>query len=101
MNALKQLALVAALASAAGSPLVGAQGINDLTRGEVQKVDKAGRKITLKHEEIKNLGMPPMAMAFEVRKAAILDKVKVGDKVRFRAAFVEGKYIVTEIKPAK
>jgi Cu/Ag efflux protein CusF len=99
MKVLKHLLLLAAVFTAAASPLVHAQGGNDLTAGEVRKI--GGNRITLKHEEIKNLGMPPMAMEFEVRRAKLLEKLKVGDKVRFRAAFVEGKYIVTEIKPAK
>jgi len=73
----------------------------DLTEAEVRKVDKENRKVTLKHGEIKNLDMPPMTMVFEVGDAALLDKVKAGDKVRFRAAKEDGKYTVTEIQPAK
>ena len=73
----------------------------ELTDGEVRKLDKAGRKIVLKHGEIKNLGMAPMAMEFEVKKRVSMDKLKVGDKVRFRAVFVSGKYVVTELRPAR
>ena len=71
------------------------------TEGEVRKVDKANGKITLKHGEIKNLGMAPMAMVFEVKDRAMLDKLKAGDKVRFKASYMSGKYIVTEIGIAK
>jgi Cu/Ag efflux protein CusF len=71
------------------------------TDGEVRKVDKANGRITLKHGEIKNLGMAPMAMQFEVRDRALIDKLKAGDKVRFKAAFEGGKYFVTEIQLAK
>ena len=71
------------------------------TDGEVRKVDRKGRKITLKHGEIKNLGMAPMAMQFEVRNRALIDKLKVGDKVRFKAIYQGGKYIATEIRPAR
>ena len=73
----------------------------ELTDGEVRKLDKAGRKIVLKHGEIKNLGMAPMAMEFEVKKKVSIDKLKVGDKVRFKAVFVSGKYVITELRPAK
>ena len=73
----------------------------EFTDGEVRKVDKEGKKITLKHGEIKNLGMPAMAMVFQVKDSAVLDKFKTGDKVRFKAANDAGKYIVTEIQPAK
>lgn len=73
----------------------------DFTDGEVRKVDKEGKKITLKHGEIKNLGMPPMAMVFQVSDPSVLDKLKTGDKVRFKAVHDSGKYVVTEIQAAK
>ena len=71
----------------------------DFTDGEVRSLDKAARKITLKHAEIKNLGMPPMAMVFDVRDAKLLDKVKTGDKVRFKAVHDAGKYVVVDLQP--
>ena len=72
-----------------------------LSEGEVRKVDKDGRKITLRHGEIKNLDMPPMTMVFGVKNPAMLDAVKSGDKVQFRAVSEDGKYVVTEILPAR
>lgn len=80
---------------------VGAVGTAGLTDAEVRKVDKEARKITLKHEAIKNLDMPAMTMVFQVSDPAMLDKVKAGDKVRFKASGDGGKYTVTEIQPAK
>ena len=71
-----------------------------LTDGEIRKVDKSAGKITVKHGEIKNLDMPPMTMVFGVKDAAMLDKVKQGDKVRFRAANEDGKFTITEIQAA-
>ena len=73
----------------------------EFTGGEVRNVDKAGKKITLKHGEIKNLGMPPMAMVFDVNDAKLLDKVKAGDKVRFKAVHEAGKYVLVDLQPAK
>jgi len=70
----------------------------DLTDAEVRKVDKAAAKLTLKHAEIKHLDMPPMTMVFQVRDKALLDTVKAGDKVRFRAAQEGGQYVVTAIE---
>jgi Cu(I)/Ag(I) efflux system protein CusF len=67
-------------------------------RAEVRKVDKAAAKLTLKHGEIKHLDMPPMTMVFQVRDKALLDTVKAGDKVRFRAAQEGGQYVVTAIE---
>lgn len=69
--------------------------------GEVRKVDKDNLKITLKHGEIKNLDMPGMTMVFNVKDGAMLDRVKAGDKVQFRAVSEAGKFTVTEIQPAK
>ena len=73
----------------------------DLTDGEIRKVDKETRKITIKHGEIKSLDMPPMTMVFQVRDPALLDKVKPGDKVRFTATKADSGYVVTEIQAAK
>jgi Cu/Ag efflux protein CusF len=70
------------------------------TEGEVRKIDKAQGKITLKHGEIKSLDMPPMTMVFRVKEPGMLDRVAVGDKVRFDAAKVDGQYTVTAISKA-
>jgi len=73
----------------------------DSTEAEVRKVDLAARKITLKHDEIKNLEMPPMTMVFQVPDPALLGGIKVGDKVRFTADKVNGAYTVLTLQPAK
>jgi Cu/Ag efflux protein CusF len=41
-----------------------------------------------------------MTMVFQVKDAGVLDKVKVGDKVKFRAEKVGGGYVVTAIEAA-
>jgi Cu(I)/Ag(I) efflux system protein CusF len=99
MRTLKQLVLATVLLGAFAS--VFAQGAVGLTEGEVRKVDLENRKITLKHGEIKNLDMPPMTMVFQVSDPAMLEKVKAGDKVQFRAAQTDGKLTVTEIQLLK
>ena len=66
--------------------------------GEIRKVDKETKKITIRHGAISNLDMPPMTMVFQVSDAAMLDKVKAGDKVRFSADKVGGAYVVVEIE---
>ena len=73
----------------------------DMTEGEVRKVDKDARKVTLKHGEIKNLGMPAMTMVFQVKNLSALDTLKAGDKVRFKAEKAGGALVVTDIEPAK
>jgi Cu(I)/Ag(I) efflux system protein CusF len=70
-------------------------------QGEVRKVDKAAGKISLKHGEIKNLDMPPMSMVFQVQDPALLNKVKLGDKVLFTADKIDGNYTVMSIEVRK
>ena len=72
-----------------------------MTDGEVRKIDKENKKITLKHGEIKNLDMPGMTMVFQVKDPAMLDTVKAGDKVMFKAEKSGGAIVVTEIQPVK
>ncbi len=74
---------------------------SEMSEGEVRKVDKENRKITLKHGPLKNLDMPPMTMAFQAADPSLLDKVKVGDKVRFVAANPGGRLTVNQIEPVK
>lgn len=72
-----------------------------MTEAEVRKVDKAAKKITLKHGPIANLDMPGMTMVFQVTDPAMLDQVKTGDKVLFTADKVGGGYAVTKIEQMK
>ena len=73
----------------------------DMADGEIRKVDMDTKKITIKHGEIKNLEMPGMTMVFQVKDPAMLDKVKAGDKVRFKAEKSGGAIVVTDIQPVK
>lgn len=70
-----------------------------MTDGEVRKIDKETKKITIKHGEIKNLDMPGMTMVFQVKDVALLDTIKVGDKVKFVAEKAGGAIVVTDIQP--
>ena len=72
-----------------------------MSQGEVRKVDKESKKITLKHGEIKNLEMPGMTMVFQVKDPAMLDTVKQGDKVQFKAEKAGGALVITDLQPAK
>lgn len=93
-STLKRLAFAVALA-------ISLPALAQSAEGEVRRIDKAAKKITLKHGEIKSLDMPAMTMAYQVKDAALLDKVKEGDKVRFTANKVGGTYTVTSIEAAK
>lgn len=68
--------------------------------GEIKKVDKSAKKLTIKHGEIKSLEMPGMTMVFQVKDPAMLDQVKAGDKVRFKTEKGNGGFVVTELQPA-
>jgi len=72
-----------------------------LSDGEVRKVDKDAKKITIKHGPLANLDMPPMTMVFQVRDPAMLEQVKAGDKVKFQAEKIGAAYTVTRIEPVK
>lgn len=72
-----------------------------MTEGEVRKVDKAAKKITLKHGPIPNLDMPGMTMVFQVADPAVLEKFKAGDKVKFSAEKVGENIVVTKIEPVR
>jgi Cu(I)/Ag(I) efflux system periplasmic protein CusF len=74
---------------------------SEMADGEIRKVNKDTNKITIKHGEIKNLDMPGMTMVFQVKDPAMLDQVKVGDKVKFNAEKTEGAFVVTEIQTHK
>ena len=69
--------------------------------GEVRRIDKEQKKLTIRHGPIANLDMPAMTMVFQVQDAAVLDQVKVGDKIRFNAEKVGGSYTVTRVEAAK
>ena len=94
-------AQTAAPTQAPGAAAKPAQAMTEMVEGEVRKVDKDARKITLRHAEIKQLDMPAMTMVFPVKEPAMLDKVKAGDKVKFKAETVGGKLTVTVIEAVK
>ena len=71
------------------------------TDGEVRRIDKSAGKVTIRHGEIRNLGMPAMTMVFRVNDPAMLDSLKEGDKVRFTADKVNGVYTLVTVEIAK
>jgi Cu/Ag efflux protein CusF len=86
---------------AAGTKNEPATAPAELADGEVRKVDKDAKKITLKHGELKALDMPAMTMVFQVGDPALLERVKVGDKVKFKAEKIGGAYVVTAIEVSR
>jgi Cu/Ag efflux protein CusF len=108
-NVIRALVAVAAVAVAPQVLAAGNHGAHaaaapaatpaaDLAEGEVRKVDKDAAKVTVKHGEIKNLDMPAMTMVFSVKDKALLEGLKAGDKVKFKAVNDAGKFTVTDIR---
>ena len=70
----------------------------DLTAGEVRRVDKATGRVTIRHERIVNLNMPPMTMVFRVADKGMLETLRPGDRIHFRAEENNGVLILTVIQ---
>ena len=68
-----------------------------LTAGEVRRVDKATGRVTIRHERIVNLNMPPMTMVFRVADKGMLETLRPGDRILFRAEENNGVLTLTEI----
>ena len=92
---------LAALGLTAAALLLGPAAQAQSTDAEVMKIDKAQQKITLRHGEIKNLDMPPMTMVFRAQDPAMLDAVKVGDKVKFEPDKINGQLTIIKMQKAK
>jgi Cu(I)/Ag(I) efflux system periplasmic protein CusF len=73
----------------------------EMSDGEIRRVDKAAKKITVRHGPLVNLDMPAMTMVFQVKDEAMLDQVKAGDKVKFVAEKSGGAFTITKIEPAQ
>lgn len=72
-----------------------------LVQGLVKKIDKSAGKITISHGPLVNLGMPAMTMAFRVKEAAWIGKMKEGQKIRFAAEEVDGALTIMRFEPVK
>ena len=86
------------VAPALGQSPAGRDFAGALSDGEVRKVDREAKKITIKHGPLQNLDMPPMTMVFQVKDTAMLEQVKAGDKVKFFAEKIGGQFTLTRIQ---
>jgi len=69
--------------------------------GRVLEIDKGAGEITIRHGYLPELSMDPMSMVFLVADPALLDRVRRGDRVRFQAGLVNGRFAVMSINPIK
>lgn len=60
-----------------------------MEEGVVKKIDKAAGKVSLAHGAQKD-GMSAMTMIYRVKDAAWLDKIQVGQKIRFATDPLDG-----------
>ena len=97
MAALAFAGAAAAQSSASEAPAAA----SDLADGEIRKVDKDNKKLTIQHGPLKSLDMPGMTMVFGVSDEGMLDRFQAGDKVRFDAGKMDGKMVVVRIEAAR
>ena len=72
-----------------------------LTEGEITRVDARTGKLTIRHGDITNLGMPAMTMVFALQDAAQAAQFQPGAKVRFLAVDDSGTLRITHIERAQ
>lgn len=78
-----------------------AQADEELSTGEIRKIDLEARKITIKHGPLESLEMPAMTMAYRVRDLGLVEGLQAGDAVRFQAERLGSVFIVTRIELAR
>lgn len=70
----------------------------EFTKGTVKKVTADKGKVSVAHEELKNLEMPAMTMVFRTATPEMLDQLKAGQEIEFVAERVNGKLTITKLK---
>lgn len=112
MKRIAALSLLMGIAAAVSAQGMGGQGmmggqqmkgesVDSLIGGEIRRVDKEAKKLTIRHGAIPKMDMPPMTMVYQVKDPAILDQVKAGDKIRFEVDNVDGTFVVTRIEATR
>lgn len=80
---------------------MGAWAQTGQTDGEVRKVDKEAGKITLRHGPITgDLDMPGMSMVLQVKDRALLDQLRVGDRVTATILKEDGVFFIQSAEKA-
>ena len=74
----------------------GQAGVTYEGRGSVVQVDAGGKKITLKHEEIKGL-MPAMTMQFPTKSTDVIQGIREGDRITFTLSAQGSDFIVDKV----
>ncbi|PWB16635.1 MULTISPECIES: copper-binding protein [Comamonas] len=88
-------------AAPATAPAAAATAEAVMTAGEITRVDKRASKLTIRHEDIKNLDMPAMTMVFGLKDSTQVAQFNPGDKVRFHVQDEGGSLTITRIERAE
>ena len=97
---MRNITLASAILVAAGFSL--SANAQELTNGQVTKINQSAGKITIRHGPIKKFEMEEgHTMVFRAQDPAMLKAVKAGDKVKFEADKINGQFTVTKIEKAK
>lgn len=65
---------------------------------EVRRVNTRANTLSLRHEAIPHLDMPPMTMTFRVSDPQILENLSPGDQIRVHIEKVDGEYTIISIE---
>ena len=76
----------------------GLQAADEWVTGTVRRIDPEQQKMTVQHEEIKSLQMPPMRMVFRVNSPDLAQGISVGDKIEFVTAEQSGTYVILKLR---
>lgn len=69
-------------------------------KGELVFLDSATRRVVIRHERLDSLDWPAMETRFTVHASANLDRVRIGEMVRFRAVRgMDGTLWLSDISP--
>ncbi|MBP2159023.1 MULTISPECIES: copper-binding protein [Asticcacaulis] len=69
--------------------------------GVITAIDKTANTVTIKHDAIPAVDWPAMTMAFKATPPALLDNLKVGEKVKFYVLVKGSDAEVTAIRQQK
>ena len=85
--------------SSHAAPVASAAAAAALTEGVITRLDARSGKLTIRHGEIANLGMPPMTMVFGLKDPALAQTLQPGTKVVFRVEDTGGgNLLITHIE---
>ena len=72
-----------------------------LTDGEVVRINKNAASLTIKHGPMPKFNMPGMTMPYKVKDKAVLEQLKIGDRIKFDAEDVGGMFTVVRLEKMK